>query len=233
MQITKSPNYLIKNPYSYCFRIIIPQDLRLWIGRKELRGSLKTCYLSEAKFKARLLASRLQLLFYRLRKDQRLGTLTLKQIHKLVDLYIVETFEWLENKWFEDEPDEPHILTPSGSRLDFYGHISELRSIKEDITIDMASKNYSCLEKVADELLEANRIPDLAKDSKEYQVLCRELMKVEPKLIDVEINQLMGDFSDKPDDLLTNKSDAGPKGGTTPDVPSITMKNLYDEYKTF
>jgi hypothetical protein len=56
-QITRSPFYLIRNPHSYCFRINIPKDLQPIIGKKELRRSLKTRYLSVVKAKARVMAA--------------------------------------------------------------------------------------------------------------------------------------------------------------------------------
>ncbi len=46
---TKSPDYLFRNPHSYCFRIIVPEDLRDIVGRREIRLSLRTGWLSEAK----------------------------------------------------------------------------------------------------------------------------------------------------------------------------------------
>jgi Domain of unknown function (DUF6538) len=54
-QINKSPSYLIRNPYSYCFRMIIPKDLRPYFDKKELGYSLRTGYLYFAKLKARYL----------------------------------------------------------------------------------------------------------------------------------------------------------------------------------
>ncbi len=32
----KSPSYLVRNPYSYCFRMIVPKDLRKFVGKTEL-----------------------------------------------------------------------------------------------------------------------------------------------------------------------------------------------------
>ena len=69
-QINRCPSYLIRNPYSYCFRITIPKDLQLYFGKKELRYSLKTGYLGDAKFKARYLAGNVQQLFTHLRKKK-------------------------------------------------------------------------------------------------------------------------------------------------------------------
>ena len=52
-KISKSPSYLIRNPYTYCFRMNVPKDLQPYIGKKELRYSLRTGYLGVAKQKAR------------------------------------------------------------------------------------------------------------------------------------------------------------------------------------
>ena len=69
-----SPSYLCKTPYSYCFRIRIPWDLQDRIGKKELRYSLKTGYLPEAKSKARLMAGQVQRLFRHMRKGTTIMT---------------------------------------------------------------------------------------------------------------------------------------------------------------
>ena len=66
-----SPSYLLQTPHSYYFRIKTPDDLRLFFqGQHEIKRSLKTGYLSDAKYKARLLAGQVQRLFrYLRRKD--------------------------------------------------------------------------------------------------------------------------------------------------------------------
>ena len=57
------PTYLVRNPYSYCFRMNVPKDLYSLIGRKELRYSLKTGDIGTARYKARLIAGHVQQLF--------------------------------------------------------------------------------------------------------------------------------------------------------------------------
>jgi len=64
---TRSPSYLVRTPYSYCFRMKVPPDLQACVGRKELRYSLKTGSLSDAKYKARLIAGLVQWLFRKLK----------------------------------------------------------------------------------------------------------------------------------------------------------------------
>ena len=48
-QIHRSAAYLSHNKYGYCFRLKVPDDLRCYVGNKELRYSLKTGYLGNAK----------------------------------------------------------------------------------------------------------------------------------------------------------------------------------------
>ena len=55
-----SPTYLVRTPYSYCFRYTIPQDLREVVGKSEIRYSLKTGYIGKAKVMVLQLAGRIQ-----------------------------------------------------------------------------------------------------------------------------------------------------------------------------
>ena len=87
--LNRSPSYLSKTPYSYGFRIRIPLDLQPQIGKKELRYSLKTGYLSEAKSKARLMAGQVQQLFRTMRRETRIMTeLTTEQIDEIIKEYV-------------------------------------------------------------------------------------------------------------------------------------------------
>jgi len=48
--------------------MIVPADLQKFVGRKELRYTLKTGYLGVAKQKARFVAAQVQLIFTDLRQ---------------------------------------------------------------------------------------------------------------------------------------------------------------------
>jgi hypothetical protein len=63
-----TPGYLVRNPFSYCFRIKVPKDLQKFVGRKELRYTLKMSCVGVAKQKARFVAGQVQLIFKFLRK---------------------------------------------------------------------------------------------------------------------------------------------------------------------
>jgi hypothetical protein len=66
--LRKAPHYLVRNPYSHCFRVNVPNDLQRFVGKKELRYSLKTGYLSVAREKAQIIAGQVQQIFTYLRK---------------------------------------------------------------------------------------------------------------------------------------------------------------------
>jgi len=55
--ITRSQNHLYLKGTTYYFRHSVPHDLRDSLGRSEIRMSLQTGYLTEARPKARILTS--------------------------------------------------------------------------------------------------------------------------------------------------------------------------------
>jgi len=56
-RIARSPNHLYLKGTTYYFRHVVPSALRHSLGRSEIRMSLRTGYLAEARPKARILAS--------------------------------------------------------------------------------------------------------------------------------------------------------------------------------
>ena len=102
--VTKTPRYLIRNHYSYCFRMAVPKHLQKLVGKKELRYSLKTGYLGVAKYKARLLAGQVQHVFKSLRtREVRLSVLSDEQIQNLVSQHIRGFLEQLEERYYDDK----------------------------------------------------------------------------------------------------------------------------------
>ncbi len=104
-KIGRSPSYLVRNPYTYCFRMNVPKDLHPFIGRKELRYSLRTGYLGVAKQKARIIAGQVQLIFRWMRK----GGVTLtelpdEKIKELIKQYIKDYLQSLDERFADDKP---------------------------------------------------------------------------------------------------------------------------------
>ena len=92
---SRSPSYLVRKAHScFCFRLIVPKDLRQIVGRTELRYTLTTGFLGIAKQKSRFLAGQVQFIFQLLRKGSFLwGDLAKIQIQQLVGTYIKKSIE--------------------------------------------------------------------------------------------------------------------------------------------
>jgi hypothetical protein len=106
---SSSCNYLIKNPYSYCFRLRVPLDLQRFIGKTELRYSLKTGKSRIAKSKARILAGKIQLLFEELRKGNTgFMKLSEEQIKELIEKYVKAELRNLGERVFENPLDSDY-----------------------------------------------------------------------------------------------------------------------------
>ena len=105
---TSTPTYLVRTPYSYCFRYRIPPDLRIVVGRTEIRYSLKTGYIGKAKAIALQLAGRIQRLCIDLRDliGNERGSFTIRMPDELSPEKIQELIAgWVRDTLKEEEQD--------------------------------------------------------------------------------------------------------------------------------
>jgi hypothetical protein len=236
-QINKSPTYLIRNSYSYCFRMIIPKDLQPAFGKKELRYSLKTGYLGVAKQKARYIAGQVQSIFRILRKGSyAMVNLSEDQVKKLVGTYIKQSLERINNL-FNDEPEDD--ILPYTTESGFYSYLGELRGIEQDLIANLNMSNFEMLEKSISNLLKNQGIKDVDKSSMEYRRLCVDIFQAEIKLLPIEIRHRKNDFSYR-DELpeifpevvpkLPKESEPIPTPDPPKEKPSPTLREVIDEY---
>jgi len=52
-----TPHFIVRQPHSYCFRMVVPHRYRTHVGRVGLRYTLHTGSLSQAKTRARTVAA--------------------------------------------------------------------------------------------------------------------------------------------------------------------------------
>lgn len=216
---SKSPSYLIRNPYSYCFRMNVPEDLRQFVGKRELRYSLKTGYRKEARAKAFLLAGKVYIIFKVLRKGgAELSKLSDNQIQDIVKKYLENTVKMLEERWLLEE-------SPFYTRDDFYNYVSDLDSVKQDIIEYLGTCDYSTVEGIAGDLLEKHEVVGLEKDSYSYQKLCREILKAQIKELEIEKRQMLGDYSADIDTPWNGQFPVGLSGrGNSPVISEVIEK---------
>ena len=176
-QTSRTPSYLVRNSYSYCFRMYVPRDLRTYINRKELRYSLRTGYVSEAKDKARAIAVYVQMIFKLIRKgDPQIMKLTHEQINEMVKTYL----ERIIDEYDKPTPPLEKLLEdgiiPAFSNEEY---LSDLEDSKREYESYLISGNYKPIYEKADKLLGEQGVTDIDKNHESYWKLCRELMKAE------------------------------------------------------
>jgi integrase len=183
------PSYLISTASGYYFRVIIPLDLRPIVGRSELRYSVRTGFIGEAKHRALSMAGFTQRLFQSLRKGSKMRELSDAEIQKLIGQYFRQVLEEDEaSRVMEDSPlpDEVHEE-----------ELVNWHAVKGDIQKDLADCNYDGLAKtMTDRLLIENRLV-LDQESYSYRKLSREMLKVHSRILDVMEKRERGDYSDE------------------------------------
>lgn len=136
-QIARSPNHLYRKGSIYYFRHVIPHDLRDSLGRSEVRMSLQTGYLAEARPKARILASGVKRILTKMRN----GELPMDDFDQIK----VFMNDWLKRFLKENEHIAIKKLTPPSPHTQYVPGDTE--RIIETLKALMVSKDYSTMRK--------------------------------------------------------------------------------------
>jgi len=231
VQTGTSPSYLVRNPHSYCFRLKVPPDLQRYVGKKELRYSLKTGYLSEAKFKARIMAGGAQLLF---RKVRVLKTM------KLTDTQIQEIAVDHLKRWKESfEAVRPSL----GDDLDpFLAHLAVKRQIESfeydrvNLKLDLETGNYKDVVRELPEILDAQGInfDELDQDDPSFAKLCSAVLRAKERAIALYMDKLQGtgpkDDLDAAMDAVAGTPLPAQPSITQPEQTSVSLEQAYQDY---
>ncbi len=236
--LTYTPSYLIKNPYSFYFRIKVPKDLQSTLSKKELRYSLKTGNLSKAKNKARLLAGKVHLFYRDIRKgfliDMNLSDLQIQDmIKKFLQGLIQEYDQPVISNQYIDERDYHHSLTDAEA---VKGSLTVLDWKKAEYNAKVHSGDYSEVEPDADRLLGKEGISDadIDKASPAYGKLCSGLLRAEIKGFEYQQQKLSGAYSDDLEKVLECSLPGSPALPQDPKQepvkPSKTISQVMDDY---
>lgn len=159
----------------YYFRVVVPEDLRRVVGKSEIRYSLRTGLLSEAKYRALRMASFVQWLFRDIRRSGNMQELSKAEIQKLIQDHLKEALE--ETELYRASIDKP--LDEQEVRDD----LEAMSLLKSDFKEYLATCDYRKVEKTVDSLLEEKGI-ELSKDGDSYRLLCREMLKSNVEYLD-------------------------------------------------
>ncbi|BBO88413.1 site-specific integrase [Desulfosarcina ovata] len=234
----RSPSYLLNTPRRGCyyFRMKVPLDLQPCVGKKELRASLRTGYLSEAQPLSMLIAGRVLQLFRKIRiaygeNKNDMTKLDKDKINEIIRGYIKDSLEWEED--YRINLHHPFTDDDLDKRVQFLGFM------EADMREALAKCDRRPVERDVKNLIEERGL-DIEQGSEDYNLLCREITKAKIDVLQVEQERTMGNYSSPEDESLrelidhnhgeTPKQGQGDAYGHQRERTSATMKQAGDDF---
>jgi hypothetical protein len=176
---SRSPSYLARNAYSYYFRINVPRDLRPFIAKRELRHTLKTGYIGQAKHRARYLASQVHIMFGYLRSNHPMvSKLSKDQIQALVKQYIRDKYAYID-QMFDTEDFRREFksfeVDKSDNRTEAKDAALEVMIVNREIFVDrcrsdLIEGDFKALNDEIINFLQTNGVDTVDMDSREFNL---------------------------------------------------------------
>jgi integrase len=205
--------------------MIVPKDLRKFVGKTELRYTLNTGYIGLAKSKARLLAGQIQEFYRRLREIIKLGELTDEQIADLVNRYF---------RNFVDGLEKIRVEPGAFGKGDVFDRVNQInQSVCKGAKSALAECDYSYAWPFTNSLLEKAGL-EIKKVSSTHNKICREILIGLIKFGEIEDRRHNGDYSydiKAPFPLSSDKITELPSQESWEEGSSITLQELIDDYK--
>ncbi|MFS8159545.1 MAG: tyrosine-type recombinase/integrase [Candidatus Roizmanbacteria bacterium] len=190
--------HVVKRSNTYYFRIRIPRDISSYIPRKEIWKSLNTSYLNHAKSAAKSISYRIEELFTWIRN----GMLTNSQIQEIVKEHLDKTLKGSEYIR------SIGVLTtlPKGSDIPSRAQwqqtaITTHQDLIANMNTQLFNNDFRMVKDFVFGMLERANI-ECEVGSPEYTKLCREFLKSEITIKNIEIERLNGNYNNKYDAFL-------------------------------
>ena len=214
ISVTPRPRYTFQRNSLYYFRYTLPPDISKVVGKQGLRYSLKTGYIKQAERKARRLAGTVEEFISDVREERLIIVkLSETQIQSLLDQHLRQSL---------NEDEERHLSVGSINPDDLDDELEAISYIKSDFKEALALNDYEGISSHVDDLLKELKVkPD--KKSKNYKKLCRELLKVNIRILDITEKRTVGDYSDQfSNSTFSNSSKAEQKD--QPKLSKVILK---------
>ena len=176
--MNSNPRHTFQRNSLYYFRYTLPPDISRLVGKTGLRYSLRTGYVKQA--------GTVEDFISHIRQEPPTAmNLSEAQLQSLLDQYLRKALNEDEDKRL------------SAGRMDSDDISEELETIsyiKSDWREELAEGDYQNISLSVDKVLKEHKIK-LDKKSRGYQKLCRELLKVQIKVLEVAEKRTVGDYS--------------------------------------
>ena len=188
ISVTPRPRYTFQRNSLYYFRYTLPSDISKVVGKQGLRYSLTTGYIKQAERKARRLAGTVEEFISDVRQERlTIMKLSETQIQSLLDQHLRQSL---------NEDEERRLSAGRIGPDDLDDELEAISFIKSDLKEELAVNDYEGISSHVDDFLKELKVkPD--KKSKNYKKLCRELLKVNIRILDITEKRAVGDYSDQ------------------------------------
>lgn len=223
-------SHLLLKGNTYYFRHAVPREHRAALGCSELRRSLGTGYIAEARVKAKRLALAVRDVFRmlgRMTKEGRFVDEDLKDVREFVDTIFRDALEENEMQRFTDcvknYPKEMDYLPGETEK-----RIAYFKAI-------LAKRDYARLEGLARVFCEEDVGVEFPEDPVKQRMLAHEIAKHFINYYTICIHRSQGDFNfektlypPQSDESLDSLSTEVKSGG--PAAPAVTLSKVIEEY---
>ena len=182
------PRYISSIKSLYYFRYTLSPDIAEVVNKSELRYALQTGYIRKAKIQAHKLITSVNVFVQKVRQERHIIIMLSEiQIQSLLDQHLRQSL---------NDDEERRLLANRIDRDDLDDELETISFIKSDLKEELALNDYEGISSHVDDLLkELNVTPD--KKSENYKKLCRELLKVNIRILDTVEKRTVGDYSDQ------------------------------------
>lgn len=179
------PTNLVKADFGYCFRMIVPEDLRPVIGKTELRYSLKERSLVPARRKSQQLAKQVKQLFSSLRLESEPEKLDREKLQTYIQDMVKATIEDMA---------ADKLRNPIGDRGAIQDRLDIIDFTIHDYGEALAAGDYRSMYPFVEHMIEVKNL-DIEKGSEEYEMMAGEMLRAHIHLLKVDREQVRGNFS--------------------------------------
>lgn len=183
---SKNHSYLIRGQYSFYFRIEIPSEIFSQVQKREIRFSLQTARIRQAKKLAMSLAVYLGEIFQEMREGRReinyegirfLARQHLRQKLKQTEKYIHRSKEFCPSR-----PERERLASE---------HLEQAAKFEDALF----ENDYSQVEDTVRTILKQNDLQWIEEGSNYFPSFCREMVKCYKVFHEIESKRLLGDYS--------------------------------------
>jgi hypothetical protein len=183
----------------------VPLDLQPCVGKKELRASLRTGYLTDAKSMSRLIAGRVQQLFRKLRGGLNdMTKLDQAKINDIIRGFIKDSLDEEEDTRINRQ--RPFTDDDVNKRAEFLGF---LQADHREALAKSDLNTSTIARQMTNDVIETHGL-DIKKDSGDYRKLSREILKAHIDVLEVEKRRTLGDYGSPQEVALRESIDPSP-----------------------